>query len=50
MIAILEKHPGVRALFDNGWLHLFAMKDGKVDARYLPGLSWADQQQTTLAA
>lgn len=50
MIAILEKHPGVRALFDNGWLHLFAMKDGKVDARYLPGLTWADQQQATLAA
>lgn len=50
MIKILEKHPGVRALFDNGWLHLFAMKDGKVDARYLPGLIWADQQQATLAA
>ncbi len=50
MIAILEKHPGVRALFDNGWLHLFAMKDGKVDARYLPGLAWADQQPAKLAA
>ncbi len=50
MIAILEKHPGVRALFDNGWLHLFAMKDGKVDARYLPGLRWADQQPAMMAA
>lgn len=50
MIAILEKHPGVRALFDNGWLHLFALKDGKVDARYLPGLTWADQQPAKLAA
>ncbi len=50
MIAILDKHPGVRALFDNGWLHLFAMKDGKVDARYLPGLKWADQQVAKLAA
>lgn len=50
MIAILEKHPGVRALFDNGWLHLFAMKNGKVDARYLPGLKWADQPAEKLAA
>lgn len=50
MIRILDKHPGVRALFDNGWLHLFAMKDGKVDARYLPGLKWADQQVAKLAA
>lgn len=50
MIRILEKHPGVRALFDNGWLHLFALKDGKVDARYLPGLAWADQQAAKLAA
>ena len=50
MIAILEKHPGVRALFDNGWLHLFAMKNGKVDARYLPGLKWADQETEKLAA
>ncbi|MFM7348846.1 MAG: YbcC family protein [Erythrobacter sp.] len=50
MIAILDKHPGVRALFDNGWLHLFALKDGKVDARYLPGLKWADQQPAKLAA
>jgi uncharacterized protein YbcC (UPF0753/DUF2309 family) len=50
MIRILEKHPGVRALFDNGWLHLFALKDGKVDARYLPGLAWADQSPAKLAA
>jgi len=37
---VLERHPDVRALFDNGWLHLFTLKDGKVDARYLPGLAW----------
>jgi uncharacterized protein YbcC (UPF0753/DUF2309 family) len=42
MIRILEKHPAVRALFDNGWLHLFALEGGKVAARYLPGLRWAD--------
>ena len=50
MIRILDKHPGVQALFDNGWLHLFAMKDGKVDGRYLPGLKWSNQQPNKLAA
>lgn len=50
MLKILEKHPGVRALFDNGWLHLFALKNGKVDARYVPGLAWADSAIETLAA
>ncbi len=50
MLKILEKHASVRALFDNSWLHLFALKDGKVDARYLPGLAWADQQPEMLAA
>ncbi|WP_234992033.1 YbcC family protein [Roseisalinus antarcticus] len=39
---ILARHPQVRALFDNGWLHLFALKDGAVAARYLPGMSWAE--------
>ncbi len=39
---VLEAHPGVQDLFDNGWLHLFTLKDGKVDARYLPGRSWSD--------
>jgi hypothetical protein len=43
ILKVLEKHEGVRALFDNGWLHLFSLKDGKVDARYLPGLAWAEQ-------
>jgi uncharacterized protein YbcC (UPF0753/DUF2309 family) len=47
---VLERHPGVRALFDNGWLHLFALKDGKVDARYLPGLAWSEQGPADLAA
>ncbi len=50
MLRILEKHPAVRALFDNGWLHLFAMKDGKVDARYVPGLAFADETPQALAA
>ena len=40
MSAILRKHDGVRQLFDNGWLHLFALKEGSVSARYVPGLRW----------
>jgi uncharacterized protein YbcC (UPF0753/DUF2309 family) len=50
ILKVLEKHPAVRELFDNGWLHLFVMKDGKVEARYLPGLAWADTAPATLAA
>jgi uncharacterized protein len=37
---ILEKHPSVQALFDNGWLHLFALENGRIAARYRPGLTW----------
>jgi uncharacterized protein YbcC (UPF0753/DUF2309 family) len=37
---VLRKHAPVRQLFDNGWLHLFAMKDGRVVSRYRPGLMW----------
>ncbi len=40
MTEILGKHAGVRQLFDNGWLHLFALTDGRVTARYRPGLLW----------
>ncbi|MEM9576360.1 MAG: DUF2309 domain-containing protein [Pseudomonadota bacterium] len=47
---VLAKHPDVRALFDNGWLHLFAMKEGVVDARYEPGLGWSAQTAASLAA
>ena len=42
---ILERHPEVCALFDNSWLHLFALEDGQVEARYRPGLAWADMQR-----
>ena len=42
ILKVLERHPAVRALFDNGWLHLFTLKGGKVDARYQPGLAFAD--------
>ena len=37
---VLARHGAVRDLFDNGWLHLFALRDGQIAARYRPGLSW----------
>ena len=38
---ILSRHPQVRALFDNGWLHLFALDEaGQMRWRYRPGLTW----------
>jgi len=47
MSVILRKHDGVRALFDNGWLHLFALKDGQIAARYKRGLTWETGQTVT---
>lgn len=41
MTDILRRHDGVRQLFDNGWLHLFALQEGVVAARYQPGLLWS---------
>lgn len=49
IIEVLERHPGVRDLFDKGWLHLFGFKDGKVDASYRPGLTWADAEMVLVA-
>ncbi len=41
MSRILERHPGVRELFDNGWLHLMALDaQGRVAARYVGDLGW----------
>lgn len=41
MTDVLRRHPGVRALFDNGWLHLIAMDDtGKLAWRYDSDLTW----------
>ena len=40
ILTVLEKHPGVRALFDNGWLHLIGLKEGRMTKRYRPGLAW----------
>ena len=43
ILDVLERHPGVRELFDNGWLHLFTLKHGRVDARYIPGLAFENE-------
>ena len=41
MNEILERHPDVRALFDNRWLHLFALDDaGRIAWRYTGDLEW----------
>ncbi|MAZ17076.1 MAG: hypothetical protein CL535_12200 [Ahrensia sp.] len=47
---ILRRHADVRALFDNGWLHLFALEEGRIAARYLPGLRWSEKEASKLAA
>jgi uncharacterized protein YbcC (UPF0753/DUF2309 family) len=41
MADILDRHPQVRALFDNRWLHLFALDDeGRMAWRYIGDLRW----------
>ncbi|WP_147651319.1 YbcC family protein [Vulcaniibacterium gelatinicum] len=41
IVAILERQAGVRSLFDNKWLHLFALDDqGRVAWRYAGDLRW----------
>jgi hypothetical protein len=43
MSEILERHDGVRALFDNRWLYLFAMNaDGQLAWRYAGNLQWEE--------
>jgi uncharacterized protein YbcC (UPF0753/DUF2309 family) len=48
MTCILRRHDDVRALFDNRWLHLFALDDaGRMAWRYAGDLEWtalADDQ------
>jgi uncharacterized protein YbcC (UPF0753/DUF2309 family) len=40
---ILARHPDLRALFDNGWLHLMLLGDtGRIIARYRGDLEWQD--------
>ena len=41
MTDVLRRHDGVRALFDNGWLHLFALdEEGQIAWRYGGDLTW----------
>jgi uncharacterized protein YbcC (UPF0753/DUF2309 family) len=40
IMAILEKHAGVRALFENRWLHLFALDEEGKAARYVGDGAW----------
>jgi len=47
---VLEAHPDVQALFDNGWLHLFALKEGRIAARYRPGRTWSNASNMKFAA
>ncbi|MFV1495452.1 DUF2309 domain-containing protein [Phaeobacter sp. JH20_02] len=55
MTQILDRHPQVRARFDNGWLHLMAMDDqGHLVWRYEGDLNWsrmeADESTANCAA
>lgn len=50
IVDVLARHDGLRALFDNGWLHLFALERGRIAARYRPGLTWQSQATTRQAA
>ncbi len=46
MTDILARHPGVRALFDNGWLHLLRLDEhGHLAERYIGDLKWAQEGQ-----
>jgi uncharacterized protein YbcC (UPF0753/DUF2309 family) len=47
---ILARHDAVRALFDNGWLHLFTLEGGRIARRYRPGLKWEGADGLALAA
>jgi uncharacterized protein YbcC (UPF0753/DUF2309 family) len=43
--AIIEKHPNVRELLDNGWLHLFAIEnEGQSFARYGGNNGWKSEE------
>ncbi|MEZ5789123.1 MAG: DUF2309 domain-containing protein, partial [Xanthobacteraceae bacterium] len=50
MTDILKRHDAVRALFDNRWLHLFALDEtGCMAWRYAGGLKWVDERPHVLA-
>lgn len=47
---VLARHPEVAALFDNTWLHLFTLTNGRIAARYQPGGTWLPTEDRALAA
>ncbi len=48
--AILERHPSVKNLCDNGWIHLFTLdEDGKISHQYQGNLSWETVGAAVLA-
>lgn len=51
MSDILRRHDGVRALFDNRWLHLFALDgEGRMAWRYAGGLEWTAEDAAIMHA
>ena len=48
--SVLNGHPEVRALFENRWLHLLALKDGRMAGRYNPGGVWTEEGEVEQAA
>lgn len=38
---VLDRNDEVRALFASGWLHLFALENGRIAAKHRPGGGWA---------
>lgn len=47
MSDVLRRHENVRALFDNCWLHLFALDEqGRMASRYAGNLKWAEVSNT----
>mgnify|MGYP001824509887 CR=1 FL=1 len=48
MTDILKRHEGVRALFDNRWLYLFALDDaGRMAWRYDGDLQWSEMPEVS---
>jgi len=51
MTDVLRRHENVRQLFDNGWLHLFALdENGRMAWRYAGGLQWTAMDDPGVAA
>ncbi len=49
--AVLARHSGVRALFDNRWLHLFALDEtGQMAWRYVGNLRWEHETRSDAAS